>query len=161
MSYPFQIQALIVEDEENVKEVYDLVFEEFRKEFTECPIVRQAYAFCYADALEQLRSSRIFHLVILDLQLPEIPGVPATPTVDYGLSLLADCARRERFPIPAMIVISGHIDKLDLARLDVVREGFYHGRVRAKGDLNHLRDEIRLALVAIERYCGVGIHLRD
>ena len=46
------------------------------------------YAFCYEQAVEVLDSSKIFHVVILDLRLPEKQGLPEVQDQDLGLDLL-------------------------------------------------------------------------
>ncbi len=66
MSYPSCIQPLVIEDEPDIKVSYETILAGLE---TAPP----KFAFCYDDAIEQLRSSTVFfHLVLLDL--PSIQG---------------------------------------------------------------------------------------
>jgi len=156
MSYPSCIQPLVIEDEPDVKTVYEDIL---RRLGTAPP----KFAFCYEDAIAHLKSSTIFHLVLLDLRLPESVGLPPTDTVDLGMTLLEECVKREWYPIPALLIVSGHVAKARQSELsDKVRGNFCCGRVLVKGaEPEHLAEEINKALDAVSRYIGVGIHLRD
>jgi hypothetical protein len=85
-----------------------------------------------------------------------------TADVDLGIKLLNRCIERDRYPIPSLLVISGHIGSTEQVRLqDAVRLGFHYGRTLVKGDLGFLLGEIRQACNEALRYCSVGIHVRD
>jgi len=157
MSYPRMIQPLVIEDETLAKEHFEVVFQSLRATHS---IASPHWAFCHADGQRLLSEQRIYHLVTIDLRLPEKPGQPASESLDFGMSLIRDCAKRNEYPIPAVLVISGHLGQTSQQELgDLVRSSFPYGRVLVKSD--RLTDEIELALQFIERYCDVGIHVRD
>jgi CheY-like chemotaxis protein len=163
MSYPLAIQALVIEDEEGTKEAYKGIFETITEEVTGLPFspVHPSFAFSYEEAVACLESSKIFHVVVLDLRLPEKPRMP-TAEVELGIRLLNRCIERDRYPIPSLLVISGHIASTEQVRLqDAVRQGFHYGRTLVKGDYSLLDGEIRQACNEALRYCSVGIHVRD
>ena len=164
MSFPLNIQPLIIEDDEDAKDTYNGVFETLRKDYSELRIstAPPCFAFSFHEALECLDSSKIFHVVILDLRLPDKPRMPAVEGVDLGLNLLARCVERDKYPIPALLVISGHIGSTEQARMqESLRNGFHYGRQFVKGDYGLLEEEIRQAFAESVRYCSVGIHFRD
>jgi CheY-like chemotaxis protein len=162
MSYPLALQPLVIEDDKNTKEAYQEIFSSIAEENATLPFSTAPphFAFSYGEAVECLEKSKIFHVVILDLQLPEKRKIPAVSGVDFGMKLLDLCLQRDRYPIPALLVISGHIGATDQTRMqETLRRGFYCGRPLVKGP--HLGEEIRLACREAFRYCAVGIHLRD
>jgi CheY-like chemotaxis protein len=164
MSYPLTIQALIVEDDEKTKEMYEEIFEALTKDLSCLPFrfAPPLFAFSYQRAHEFLAGSKMFHLVILDLRLPENDRIAESEKIDFGQALLRECLERERFPIPSLLVISGHINKTEQDNFqNSVRTGFYHGRVFVKQDYQLIQAEIRKACDAALQYCAVGVHLRD
>ena len=157
MSYPHLIQPLIIEDDPGAHFLYDLCFSPLINERVVAPA---HYAYCYEDAIRELDSNTIFHLVILDLRLPECPGIPPQDGVDFGLGILEQCVKRDRYPIPALLVISGHIGQAKQRELEArVRNGFWHGRVLVKG--SDMEEELRAAVKDVQSYCSIGIHIRD
>lgn len=157
MSYPRTIQPLVIEDETNSKEYFETVFGTLK---TTHALSTPHWAFCLDDAKRCLTEDRIYHLVTIDLRLPEKPGQPPSESVEFGLSLINDCANRNSYPIPAVLVISGHLGQTSQQHLnDQVRNSFAYGRVLVKSD--QLKDEIEQALRFVEHYCDLGIHLRD
>lgn len=156
MSYPYRVQPLVIEDEPTVKELY----EELLGRFGTAP---PKFAFCYNDAIEHLKSSAIFHLVLLDLRLPVSAGLPAPESIDLGLSLLGECARREWYPVPALLIVSGHVGKASQSDLSESLHGsFHYGHVIVKGpDPELLTAEIGKAIDSIKRYTSIGVHVRD
>lgn len=156
MSYPRSLQILIIEDEPEVKGYYDAVFQSLPDGVR----VSCCYAFSYQDALEMLSRETIFHLVILDLRLPEVANRPPIDELDFGLALVERCVNRNHYPIPALLVISGYLNKANQSSLEEqVRNGFSYGRVLVKG--GDLRPDIGLAVQAVLKYCDIGIHIRD
>jgi CheY-like chemotaxis protein len=165
MSYPLTIHALVVEDDERAKEAYKGIFESITAEVIGLPFsaALPSFAFSYEEAVACLDSSRIFHVVVLDLRLPEKPRMPPTEGVEIGIKLLHRCIERDRYPIPSLLVISGHIGSTEQARLqDAVRQGFHYGRTLVKGSgYDLLEGEIQQACNEALRYCSVGVHVRD
>jgi len=165
MSYPLTLQPLVIEDEDKVKDAYQAIFETISGEIGNSLPFRippPCYAFSYEQAVSLLASSKIFHVVILDLRLPERQGLPEVQDQDLGLDLLERCINRDHFPIPALLVISGHVGSTDQVRIqDRLRDNCFYGRLLAKGDFEFLEGEIRRACTEALRYAGVGIHLRD
>jgi CheY-like chemotaxis protein len=157
MSYPRVIQPLIIEDEVDAKEYYEAVLAD---PIAKGEVAPPRFAFSYEEGQRLLNENVIYHLVILDLRLPESPGLPPMASVDLGLKLLEQCAHRDAYPIPVLLVISGHLDQTNQRYLDTqVRNRFAYGRVLVKS--NNLEDELLTAVRDAERYCSVGIHVRD
>jgi CheY-like chemotaxis protein len=164
MSYPLTIHALVIEDDEGAKEAYKGIFESITAEVTGLPFsaVLPSFAFSYEEAVTCLESRKIFHVVVLDLRLPEKPKMPTAEGVELGIRLLNRCIERDHYPIPSLLVISGHIGSTEQARLqDAVHQGFHYGRTLVKGDYGLLEAEIRQAYNEALRYCSVGVHVRD
>lgn len=111
MSFPLNLQPLVIEDDEGAKDAYRDIFDTLRGEYGDLPFCAAppCFAFSYEEATACLESSKIFHVVILDLRLPKKPKLPPLDGVDLGLNLLTLCVDRDRYPIPALLVISGHI----------------------------------------------------
>jgi CheY-like chemotaxis protein len=165
MSYPLMLQPLVIEDNDDVKDAYEGIFETISAEFrASVPfgIMHPCYAFSYDAAVKHLEGSKIFQVVILDLRLPEAQGLPEVQDQDLGLALLEKCIERDRYPIPALLVISGHVGSTDQVRIqDTLRDNFFYGKLLQKGDYGFLEKEIRRACHEALRYAGVGLHLRD
>jgi CheY-like chemotaxis protein len=156
MSYPSKIQPLVIEDDPTVKEIYEQLLGSLG---TAPP----KFAFCYDDALRHLRDSTIFHLVLLDLRLPSSVGLPAQESTDLGLDLLRECANREWYPIPALLLISAHVAQTNQSHLnDILRNDFHYGRLIVKTpDDDLLSEEFRKAVDAIRIYTDTGVHIRE
>jgi CheY-like chemotaxis protein len=165
MSYPVMLQPLVIEDRDDVKEVYEGIFETISAEFSASlpfKIMHPCYAFSYDVAVKHLDGSKIFQVVILDLRLPEAQGLPEVQDQDLGLALLEKCIERDRYPIPVLLVISGHVGSTDQVRIqDTLRDNFFYGRLLQKGDYAFLENEMRRACHEALRYAAVGFHLRD
>jgi len=164
MSYPLTIQPLVIEDDDRLKDAYEAIFEVISGEISNSlpfGMAPPCFAFSFEDAVECLKSSKIFHVVTLDLRLPEKQRMPDVQDVDFGLDLLDRCIKRDRYPIPALLVISGHVGATDQVRIqDALRDNFWYGRLLVKGDA-FLENQIRQACIQALRYAAVGIHLRD
>jgi CheY-like chemotaxis protein len=165
MSYPLMLQPLVIENDDGVKDAYEGIFETISGELSNSVpfgIMHPCYAFSYDDAVKHLDGSKIFQVVILDLRLPETQGLPEDDDQDLGLTLLEKCIDRDRYPIPALLVISGHVGLTDQVRIqDTLRENFFYGKLLQKGDYGFLEKEIRRACREALRYASVGLHLRD
>lgn len=167
MSYPREIRVLIVEDDQASKDYYDEIFlVELPSESTEAsygrryPPIDHRFAFSYEDALAQLRSHEIFHLVILDLCLPEQSGQPAHEGVDWGIRLVEECQGRDNYPIPGLIIITAHADQTEQSNLrTAIMKNFSYGELVIKG--GGYLPEIAKAVDRILSYLDVGVHVRD
>ena len=110
MSYPRKLHVLIVEDEEGPIESYREMLRSYRREF---PSVEPAVARSFADAKALLDEPHIFHLVILDLNLPLANKQTAPDGLAPGQQILDLVAKRVGYPVPVLLVVSG---KLNAAR---------------------------------------------
>jgi hypothetical protein len=147
----------VIEDEQKSKNLYEEVFRQLSTRF---PLLAPHYAFCYTDAVDALSRDEIYHLVILDLRLPREPGEPPAEGVDLGLQLADACGGREKYPVPALLVITGHLPSTDQTTLrERVEAQFAYGQLLAKGQ--DPSPDIERALEALEIYCDVGVHLQD
>jgi CheY-like chemotaxis protein len=156
MSYPRLIQPLIIEDDP--PELYHVVFESLVSsgERLATPI----HAYSHEAALRELKSDRIFHLVLLDLRLPDISDHPAQEGINHGLNLLQECSTRDSFPIPVLMVISGHLEQAEQLELQrKVTDNFFYGKVLVKSP--QVGSAIILAVNEVKKYLGAGIHIRD
>lgn len=94
-------QVLIVDDEENIRDTFQLLLEE-----TE---IKASVAADGSQALQMLKKEGPFALVISDMRMPKMSGV----------ELLAQV--RERYPDTVRIMLTGHAD-LETA-MDAINEG--------------------------------------
>ena len=164
MSYPLTIRPLIIEDNPEVKEAYTRIFREISRQlpWSLLPAIDPCFALSFEDGLAQLGRSVAFHLVILDLELPQKAGRPAQHGLDFGIRLLDASLTRESFPIPSILVISAHIDKTEQTKLqDKVAAGCFYGKMLVKGTRDFLKNEIAVACNKVLAYSSVGIHVRD
>jgi hypothetical protein len=164
MSYPLTLQPLVIEDDIRIKDAYEVIFKNISEQFSKSPPLKVAapcFAFSHEQGVACLDSSKIFQIVILDLRLPEKQGLPELQDEDLGLDLLDRCINRDRYPISALLVISGHLATTDQVRIqDTLRNNFWYGRLLAKGDV-FLETQVLNGCQAAFRYAGIGIHLRD
>jgi CheY-like chemotaxis protein len=162
MSYPLTMQVLVVEDDEEAKDAYKEVFERIAQSGElPFPLAPPCFAFSHEEALEAIHGSKIFHVVILDLRLPRRSQLPALDDIDLGLELMLRFQDRDTFPVPALLVVSGHIGSTDQASMqEALRKGFYYGRSLVK-NLALIETELIKACLEALKYCAVGIHLRS
>lgn len=154
MSYPWQVQTLIVEDEQEPTENYRGIFKELKG------VAPPVFAPSFDEAVKHLESSSIFHLVIIDLGLPQATHEVAQQGVDPGIELVLRAAHREKYPIPVLLVISGRLAQARLSELqETLMQEFWYGRMVNKGIDEP--DAIEAALQKAHEYCGVGVHIRD
>ena len=159
MSYPRKLQVLIVEDDSDAIEAYRVSFATLKKKFD---IVDPVIVRGFNDAQKRLEGPDIFHVVILDMNLPmETRGQPVEGLAP-GEQLLETIAKRDAYPVPVVLIVSG---KLNLAQSigalsDCLTQDFWHGRLVTKGSDNQ-HQEIERGLSQALRYLDVGIHIRD
>lgn len=160
MSYPRKLHILVIEDDSDAIEAYKTSFSLFAKAGIQ--FVEPIFARSFADAKKHIDSSEIYHLVLLDLNLPlatrELPAEGLAP----GEQLLEELAKRDSHPLPAVLVISG---KLNLPHpiggiQDRLTKDFWYGRLINKGT-EQQHHEIETALAQALRYTDIGIHIRD
>ncbi len=156
MSYPRKLQILVVEDEQPPIDGYQVVFGALREQF---PHTEPIYVRSYADARTQIESARHFHVVILDLNLPLANRDHPEDGLAPGESLLEMLAKRDSYPVPAVLVVSGRLNGANLPLLrQRLANDFWHGEFVNKGSTE--ADEIRKAFEKALQYCDVGIHIR-
>ncbi len=156
MSYPRLIQPLVIEDDVISKTSYDDLFARLRKVH---PVAHPRYAFSYEEAQLALEGSEIFHLVVLDLCLPERPGMPPSGDISLGMDLLNVISGRTTYPVPVAVVVSGNLNRVKSELTDALRDGFFYGKAANKGvDEEAVLEE---AVLNACRYLDVGIHMRD
>lgn len=153
MSYARKLNILIVEDNVEAKGKYEEMLQE---RLARGEIAEPYYAFCYADAVEALNRDVPYHLAIVDLRIPEHAQEPAPEHADFGKAVLQLCEDRERWPIPAVLVVSGHLEPDIQADLEQrFATNFAYGKARVKGEIGQ---ELDRAIEAVDAYLGVGIH---
>ncbi len=158
MSYPRKLHILIVEDDSDAIEGYRVSFSTLKKTFQ---IVDPVFVRSFADAKNRIDGAEIFHIVILDLNLPMETRGQAVEGLAPGEQLLEMLAKRDNHPVPVLLVVSG---KLNLAQpignmQERLENDFWYGRLVNKGLEQH--HEIESGLTQALRYLDVGIHIRD
>jgi CheY-like chemotaxis protein len=154
MSYPRRIHTLIVEDEAVARRDYQHLFDVLAKDYDLAP---PCIVPSYHDAEERLDAPEPYHLVIVDLQLPWATREMPDPGNKSGLALVGKAAERDRFPVPALLVISGQLSETRYDLQDQLRREFFYGRT-----VNKSVDEEEAIIEAIrhcQRYTDIGIHL--
>jgi CheY-like chemotaxis protein len=159
VSYPRQIQPLVIEDELVVKASYEQLFIDLgKKGFSVLP---PRFAFCYEDALAEIRSNCIFHLVILDLCLPERSGIAVDDSsVGWGMSLCDELALRDAYPVPAVVIRTAFASKTEQSELrSRLDRDFAYGELVVKG--GGFSGELEKAVQKVLKYLDAGIHVSD
>lgn len=157
MSYPRKLHILIIEDEQEPIDSYLSLFKSFEKSF---PSVTPTISCSYSDAINRVNSEQFYHVVILDLNLPITNGDTPPEGLAPGRQLLELLAKRDSFPIPVCIVVSGQLRLAKLTDLQKrLAEDFWYGVIVNKGP--DLPDELKTAFEKANQYTDVGIHLRD
>lgn len=158
MSYPSEIRTLIIEDESEMIEYYRRTFAEYLH--PKYPLLATpVFAESYVDAEVLLRRDGIYHLVILDLRLPERTGDSLGDASARGLGLIPAIGGREEYPVPILVIVTADprriIDRPEIGeQLDTM---FWKHWVRSKNvDLNQ---QLVPAIQAAVDYSGIGIHI--
>lgn len=159
MSYPRELQLLVIEDEHGMVEVYRTHVDQLKQDF---PGITARFAATYDDAVTAIESQQIFHIVVLDLGLPESRGGDAEEGQVRGVALVGKLRQRDEFPVPALVIVTGRLNRV--SNLDSLgtqlRENFYHGAMLNKG-VDDIDAGLRAACEKACEYVGVGVHLRE
>lgn len=160
MGYPRTLQTLVIEDEPEMIESYGRFFGKFIREGHD--VGMPSFAGGYQNAVMWLDMPRHYHIVILDLKLPEYAGEDAEGESARGLELVEKIATREDYPVPVLLIITGEPKRIgNLTSLsDQLHEKFFHGQVITKG-LSLEKEIYRHGLVKAWQYNDFGIRLVD
>lgn len=157
MSYPRKLQALVIEDDPDAIRAHKESIAAFANKY----VLDAHYASSYEDAKRCLDSNAIYHVVIVDLNLPVNSRGQAAADLAPGEQLIEELAKRDAYPVPVVLVVSGKLNLVQpLGRLnDRLSQDFWYGRLINKGleQEREIEEGIRNAL----RYVDVGIHVRD
>ncbi len=159
MSYPRKLHILVTEDDSDAIEAYKATFTLLAKNFQ---FVEPVFARSFADAKRHIDGSDIFHVVLLDLNLPLATRQQPAEGLAPGEQLLEELAKRDRLPVPVVLVVSG---KLNLPHpiggiQDRLAKDFWYGRLVNKGSPDQ-HSEIEIGLTQALKYIDLGIHIRD
>lgn len=159
MSYPRQVSVLIVEDDMGPKDLYEQIFsKELLKQGYS--VLDYRFAFSCSSAMDALASSRIFHLVIIDLCIPERDGEPPREGVALGMNVLDACSERDDYPVPAILIVTAFAERVPQSDLrSRLKSGFAYGELVVKG--GEIIPEIVKALERVRDYVDLGIHVKD
>lgn len=157
MSYPRKLQVLVIEDDPDTIRAHKESIAAFAKKY----VLDAHYASSYEDAKRCLDGNAIFHVVIVDLNLPVTSrGLPAADLAP-GEQLIEELAKRDAYPVPVVLVVSGRLNEVQpLGALnDRLCQDFWYGRLINKGleQEHEIEEGLRNAL----RYVDVGVHVRD
>lgn len=157
MSYHRKLHILIIEDEQEPIDTYREILSELRSEF---PSVDPTIARSFDDAVQLLRSAHSFHIVVLDLNLPIATRQQPQEGLEPGKQLLEMLAKRDDYPVPVILVVSGRLNLARLSELrDIIEKDFWYGKLSNKGP--GLAMDFRCGLQKALEYNDVGIHIRD
>jgi CheY-like chemotaxis protein len=157
MGFPRRLRVLVIEDEHQMVQAYRDYLAMMAERH---PMGEVRVAQGYDDAMAELRSDAFFHLVILDMKIPERAG-DGEPESIFGTELIAAIAAREPWPVPVLLIFTG--DPARIGRIPAIQrelaEQFWHGQIAAKSA--DLTDEIDLACKKALAYAEVGVLIRD
>jgi CheY-like chemotaxis protein len=156
MSYPRQIQTLIIEDDPEPVENYRSFFAQLAEKVE---MADPIFARSHQEGLNYITAERIFHLIIIDLGLPQVTRGHAQPGVDPGIDLVQRALQRDHFPVPCLLVVTGRSNQVrEMSGLaDILRE-FWFGALANKP---FFEEEVKKAIGMAQKYTDIGIHVRD
>lgn len=139
-------------------EQYRRIFDEYlREKFPQLasPFIVESVA----DAEIELRRPHIYHLVILDLRLPETIGADLDNVGIRGLALIPAIAGREDYPVPILMIVTAEAKRItNRPELDEqLRAAFWRNWVIDKNDA--LAQQLVPGVKAACEYTGIGIHI--
>lgn len=154
-----QLNVLIVEDEEVFQKSYCTKLQRLGN-------CTATIATSFAEAEKHLDASRDFHLVLLDLCVPPEPGMSAKDEdIAQGRGLIDRCIARDEYPIPALLVVTGYLEKMaQEAEREKLKREFHCGELLLKNRLAPGDQEIERAVERIEKFLDVrvdGVRLTD
>lgn len=156
MSYPRSIRTLIIEDETQMVDTYARYFEEFCKAGDVC---EPRFARSYTEGARELSDRNIYHLVILDLGLPQKVGDPAPEGEVTGTDFVSLLASRDDCPVPVALVVSGRLGQTRLIEdSEELAKDFYYFKTIQKAQLRP--SDIENAIEKARRYGSFGIHTK-
>lgn len=158
MSYPRKLHILVVEDDEDVILGYKQFFTTIAKESR---LVDPTFARSFDDATKCIEGSNIYHLVILDLNLPDETRQPAETGLARGSQLIEALAKRDSYPVPVLLIVSGRLNTAEsISDLESrLKQDFWYGELANKGPAQF--KEIMKAIRKAHEYLDVGIHVQD
>jgi hypothetical protein len=161
MSYPRKLHTLIVEDEDGPLKAYEMLFSRLVRE-DKRGIATPKFAVSFSDAEACLADPNIYHVLILDMGLPPSNRQTTPDGVEHGMRLLDLAAKRDEYPIPVVLVISGRLGgSTDIPQIrSRIESSFWYGQFLNKGAEDKDAQIIR-GMEKAREYCDVGIHLRD
>ncbi len=169
MSLPRSTRILVIEDEPDMIFTYETIFKRITKEGDS--LSQAVYAGGLSQAISAIDRHTPFHVVILDLKLPTTAGSSdageifsyGEHRIQSGLDLIDHLARREHYPIPVLLILTGNERYLigSLAQTTSLQEMFYRVDIQEKGDPKEIEAYIRSAIEASQRYTDFGIALKD
>jgi CheY-like chemotaxis protein len=159
MSYPRKLHILVVEDDADAIQAYKTSFSLLAKKSFQ--LVEPVFTRSHGDAKKHIDGSEVFHVVLLDLNLPFATRGQPVEGLAPGEQLLEDLAKRDAYPVPVVLIVSG---KLNLAQpigglQDRLAKDFWYGRLVNKG--LEQASEIEAGLTQALKYIDVGVHIRD
>jgi CheY-like chemotaxis protein len=156
MSYPRKLSILVVEDDIGVQGSYKQLFRDLEAEIPH----NARFVTSHAEAKQLLDGAEIFHVVIVDLNLPMQSRQQAAEGIAPGEQLLETLAARDEYPVPVVLVVTGRLNEAQpLSRLQDRSSDFWHFQLVTKG-LGQM-DSISRGLIEALRYVDVGVHLRE
>ncbi len=158
MSYPAEIRTLIIEDEPDTVQQYRDIFAYLRSR--DFPLLADpSFAESFDDAAAELLRPHIYHMVILDLALPETIGGALGDVMSRGLGLVPLVAAREDYPVPILMIVTADPSRIPNAPAleQQLNDLFWKHCVIPKND--KLAEQLMWGIDAALQYSRVGIHL--
>lgn len=157
MSYPAEIRTLIIEDEPQMIVEYRRIFDYLKKTYR--VLAAPSFAESYNDAEVKLARADIYHVVILDLALPETIGEEIGAVTARGLGLIPSIGAREDYPVPILMIVTA--DPTRIVNMPALKQQlqamFWKWEVISKND--KLMEQLKGGIDAALAYTSVGIHI--
>ena len=157
MSYPHEIRTLIIEDDTDTIETYRELFRDrLRRRFPQ--LAEPCFQESYGAAEQELRRPHIYHMIILDLALPQVIGGPDDVGAS-GLGLIPAIRDREDYPVPVLMIVTAKPDRIrnSPALMEQLSSAFWQSCVIPKND--NLMEQLVWGVEAAIKYSSIGVHL--